>query len=132
MNHFCRLLIAGTAGAAFILKALAIASRSRGALDLIVQILNCLHELHRVLQYGFPQQQQQQILFLVPQGDRLPNRPNLVYPTPIPKTLYIMYHGPNWQSNGRMVLTTGRLYNTKAWAPLSPVKVQPQHSGTVL
>jgi hypothetical protein len=27
------------------------------------------------------QQQQQQILFLVPQGDRLPNRPNLVYPT---------------------------------------------------
>jgi hypothetical protein len=49
----------------------------------------------------------QQILFLVPPGDRLPNRPNLVYPTPIPKTLYIMYHGPNWQSNGRMVLTTG-------------------------
>jgi hypothetical protein len=68
------------------------------------------------------QQQQQQILFLVPQGDRLPNRPNLVYPTPIPKTLYIMYHGPNWQSNGRMVLTTGRLYNTKAWPPLSPEK----------
>jgi hypothetical protein len=54
--------------------------------------------------------------------------PNLVYPTPIPKTLYIMYHGPNWQSDGRMVLTTGRLYNTKAWAPLSPVKVQPSQS----
>jgi hypothetical protein len=75
------------------------------------------------------QQQPQQILFLVPQGDRLPNRPNLVYPTPIPKTLYIMYHGPNWQSNGRMVLTTGRLYNTKAWPPLSPVKVQPSLPG---
>jgi hypothetical protein len=51
-----------------------------------------------------------------------------MYPTPIPKTLYIMYHGPNWQSNGRMVLTTGRLYNTKAWPPLSPVKVQPSQS----